>query len=254
MIFITGDTHANFSKFKTAAFPEQKEMTKDDYVIICGDFGGIWYDNEEERYWLDWLNDKPFTTLFVCGNHENFDRLYSDEFDIVDFCGGKAHKIRESIYHLMRGEVFDLQGKKFFAFGGASSHDIDDGILNFEEYSSRKELISDYNKRTKAGEMLRINHLSWWKEEMPSEEEFQNGVENLKRVNYTVDYVVSHCAPQVIASTYSKGMYKSDSLTSYFNLVAESLDFNCWFFGHYHDNKKFFGKYVMLYEQIVRVV
>ena len=41
MIYITGDCHSNFERFIPRNFPEQKEMTKDDYVIICGDFGGV---------------------------------------------------------------------------------------------------------------------------------------------------------------------------------------------------------------------
>lgn len=80
MIYITGDCHREFGRFSTKNFPEQKEMTKDDFVIICGDFGGIWdkdKESKEEKYYLDWLAGKPFTTLFVDGNHENFDRLYS---------------------------------------------------------------------------------------------------------------------------------------------------------------------------------
>ena len=56
MIYITGDCHADFTRFSTDAFPEQKDMTKDDFVIICGDFGGIWADSRSERYWLDWLS------------------------------------------------------------------------------------------------------------------------------------------------------------------------------------------------------
>lgn len=41
MIHITGDTHADFSRFLIEKFLIQTEMTKDDYVIICGDFGGV---------------------------------------------------------------------------------------------------------------------------------------------------------------------------------------------------------------------
>ena len=131
-VYVTGDCHADFGKFSVRRFPEQKELTRDDFVIVCGDFG-IWHDDPEERYQLKWLSEKPFTLLFADGNHENFDRLKS-EFPIVDFHGGKAHKIRDNIYHLMRGYVFNLCGKKFFVFGGASSHDIQDGILNPEDY------------------------------------------------------------------------------------------------------------------------
>lgn len=74
MIYITGDCHGNFERFNPSIFPEQNEMTKKDYVIICGDFGGVWHRDEEskdETMVLDWLDSRPFTTLFVCGNHEN---------------------------------------------------------------------------------------------------------------------------------------------------------------------------------------
>lgn len=70
MIYVTGDCHGGFQRFGMKYFPQQKELDRDDYMIICGDFGGIWEDTPQERYWLDWLEGKPFTTLFVDGNHE----------------------------------------------------------------------------------------------------------------------------------------------------------------------------------------
>lgn len=74
-VFITGDCHANVSRFSKDCFYEQKDFNgkKDEnFVIICGDFGLVWwrdYESKSEKYWLDWLEDKPFTTLFVDGNH-----------------------------------------------------------------------------------------------------------------------------------------------------------------------------------------
>ena len=253
MIYITGDCHANWKRFSRKRFPQQRELTRDDFVIVCGDFG-LWHDNKSERWWLKWMEEKNFTILFVDGNHENFDRLYGDEFEVVDFHGGKAHKIRENVYHLMRGYVFDLCGKKFFAFGGASSHDIRDGILDRMDFQSDRELVSEYNRRTQRGEMLRINHISWWKEEMPSHEEMEFGLQILKECGNKVDFIVSHCCPQEIASIFSHGAYKPDQLTSYFNVVANTVDFSKWFFGHYHNNTSVLSKFVMLYEKIVRVV
>ena len=73
MVYITGDTHGDFHRFSTSKFPAQKEMSRDDFVIVCGDFGGIWNGGTNEAYWLTWLSEKPFTLLFVDGNHENFD-------------------------------------------------------------------------------------------------------------------------------------------------------------------------------------
>ena len=109
MIYITGDTHCDFSRFGTEEFPIQEELTKEDYVIICGDFGGVWTFEEEsqrEKQMLDWLNDKKFTTLFVDGNHENYTRLYN--YPVEKWNGGKIHKIRDSVLHLMRGEIFNI--------------------------------------------------------------------------------------------------------------------------------------------------
>ena len=70
MIYITGDTHIpiDIKKLNTKNFSEQKTLTKEDYVIICGDFGGVWNGKNEEKYWLNWLKNKNFTTLFIDGN------------------------------------------------------------------------------------------------------------------------------------------------------------------------------------------
>ena len=113
MVFVTGDTHGDWiNRLNVDSFPEQKEMTKDDYVIICGDFGGVWNFEEESSYEkqvLDWLEQRNFTTLFVDGNHENFTRLYN--YSVEAWHGGKVHRIRNSVIHLMRGEIFDIDGK-----------------------------------------------------------------------------------------------------------------------------------------------
>ena len=94
MIYITGDTHCNFERLSEEKFLVQTDMTKDDYVIICGDFGGVWTFEEEssrEKEMLDWLDSRNFTTLFVDGNHENYTRLYN--YLVEDWNGRTVHKI-----------------------------------------------------------------------------------------------------------------------------------------------------------------
>lgn len=254
MIYVTGDIHGDPSRLSTDNFSEQKEMTKDDFVIICGDFGLVWDyqgQSKEEKYWLNWLDNKPFTTLFVSGNHENFDRLY--QYPIVDFHGGKAQKISESVYHLMRGNIFELCEKKIFTFGGASSHDIQDGILDpndFVDYDDFRKTWKDWWKR---GKMFRIKGMSWWERELPTQEEMDFGLKTLAEHNDEVDFIISHCAPQQVASLISRGEYKPDILTAYFAAIAEDTKFTKWFFGHYHDNRQIMGKFIMLYEQIIRI-
>lgn len=246
MVFVTGDCHGDFLRFSTKAFAEQKEMTKNDIVIICGDFGGIWNwkgEDSYEKHNLDWLNDKPFTTVFVDGNHENYDRLNND-YPIIEFQGGKAHKIRNSVFHLLRGEIFYFDKKSFFTFGGARSHDIDDGILDRENFLTENDLKKTVSLWLKQDKLFRINHRTWWSEELPSQEEMDNGLQNLEKLNYKVDYVISHCSP--IERFWSDADYKPDILVKYFEDLICKLEFKCWFFGHYHDNRKFFSKYCLL--------
>ena len=103
MIYVTGDCHADFTRFNTKIFPEQYEMTKDDYVIICGDFGGVWNrfeENKHEKHWMDWLEDRPFTTLFCEGNHENFDRLYS--YPVEKWNGGTNSTMKVNMEKIYR--------------------------------------------------------------------------------------------------------------------------------------------------------
>ena len=244
MIYITGDTHSDFSRFTEENFPIQSEMTEDDYIIICGDFGGVWTFEEEsrrEKEALDWLNNKNFTTLFVDGNHENYTRLYN--YPIEEWKGGKVHKIRDSVLHLMRGEIFDVDNKKIFAFGGARSHDIQDGILNLDE----EEKIYEYRKR---GAYFRIRDFSWWDLELPTSEEMTNGIKKLEQVNYKVDYIISHCCPTSIQALINP-TYKRDVLTDYLQQILEKCTFKRWYFGHYHDYKQINSQFTLLYEDIV---
>lgn len=244
MIYITGDTHSDFSRFTEENFPIQSEMIKDDYVIICGDFGGVWTFEEEslrEKEALDWLNNKNFTTLFVDGNHENYTRLYN--YPIEEWKGGKVHKIRDSVLHLMRGEIFDIDNKKIFAFGGAKSHDIQNGILNLDE----EEKIYEYRKR---GAYFRIRDFSWWDLELPTNQEMENGINNLEKINYKVDYIISHCCPTSIQALINP-TYKRDILTDYLQQISEKCTFKRWYFGHYHEYRQVNTQYVLLYEDIV---
>lgn len=249
-IFVTGDCHRQFSKLNKKNFAIQSELDKNDYVIICGDFGGIWEregESKEEKWWLNWLNERLFTTLFIDGNHENFERL--QEYPVEEWHGGKIHRIRPSLVHLMRGQVFDIAGKKIFTFGGASSHDIQDGILelddlNYKEKKKQMDLI---------GANYRINHLSWWKEEMPSREEMDEGLLNLKKYDNSVDYIITHCCPSSIQEKFGNELWKVDSLTDYFEKIRKDCKFQKWYFGHYHEDRNMSEREILLYHQVVEI-
>lgn len=253
-VYVTGDCHGDWFKLRNPSVFTRAKIKKGDYIIVCGDFG-IWHDNNgRESAKLDILSKLDYTILFVSGNHENFDRLYSDEFEIVDFHGGKAQKIRENIYHLMRGNVYEIEGKKFFAFGGASSHDIQDGIINPADYDTYEEFKEVCDKWYDERKMFRIKGLSWWERELPTDEEMEYGKKVLAEHNNEVDFVISHCLPQQAAAIFSSGGYKHDKLTNYFDEIVEENKFTKWYCGHYHTDWTIMGKFVLLYDCFERVV
>lgn len=252
-VWITGDCHGDFTRFTSDSFYEQKEMENQDenFIIICGDFGGIWdYTGESprEKWWLKWLEDKPFTTLFVDGNHSNFDRLYS--YPVKEWNDGLVHEIRPHVLHLMRGQVFTIEDKKFFTFGGASSHDIQDGIVDGDDEDWRDQCRA-LEHRGKY--MYRIKGKSWWPQELPTEEEMQTGWDNLKKHGNKVDFIVTHSPAASHIVLLGQGFYKQDRLTKYLEEIRQTVDYKRFFMGHMHEDMAINDKDILLYDQIIRI-
>ena len=117
MIYITGDTHGELNSFLKRL--DKYELTSDDTVIVCGDFGFVWGDPYHNAM-LKELSGKDFTICFVDGNHENFEFLNMHPVE-ENWNGGRIHRIERNVIHLMRGQIYDIDGKSFFAFGGKKS-------------------------------------------------------------------------------------------------------------------------------------
>lgn len=229
MIFITGDTHIpnDIEKLNELSFPEYKKLTKKDYVIITGDFGGVWNNSKQELYWRECLDNKSWTTLFLDGNHENFDLLY--QFPVEDKFGGKVHKINDSIYHLIRGQVFNINNLKFFTMGGATSTDRQN----------------------------RIKNISWWEEEIPNQIEMREGLSNLEKHNNEVDYIITHtCSSstlQDITEIYGFQPKPEDAVNKYLQIIEEKVKFRKWYFGHFHEDIEIDEKHTLLFEKIIKI-
>lgn len=212
MIYITGDTHGAFDihKINPDEFVAGRSLTRDDYVIICGDFGCLWDGGKSDAFWMNWLETLPWNTLFIDGNHENFDVL--NAYPVEEWKGGKVHKIRDNVRHLMRGQVFDLDGEKILTVGGAFSHDTD----------------------------FRSQGKNWWKEEMLTEEEASETLENLEKADWKVDYIITHDVydSHPLASKYPCTMeaYDPDQvhIQHFLEQIRQKTDYRKWFHGHYH--------------------
>ena len=172
------------------------------------------------------------------------------QFPVETWHGGKVQPIRPHVLYLMRGQVFELAGQTFFTMGGAASHDIEDGIISLDDPNfERKYRILKRKERAR----FRIDHMSWWKEELPSEAEYAEARRSLDAHGWAVDYVLTHCAPTSIALQFSRHN-AADRLTDFLQEVKDRAQYHYWLFGHHHLNQAIDQKHIVLWEQIVQIL
>lgn len=223
MIFATGDMHGDIDLFSQKKF---RQLHEGDTLLVCGDFGFIWKGDSRERKKLDKLAKKKYNICFVDGTHENFSLL--DRYPVIDFAGGKAHKIRDNVFHLMRGYVFEIEGEKIFAMGGGESPDID----------------------------MRAEDNSWSADETPNREEMREGARNLERCKFKVDYIVTHEPAQKIKTFLTlkdNEPPKLSALNAYFQELSSNCEFTRWFFGSLHEDKFVSPSQIALFQNLVNV-
>ena len=225
MIYVTGDTHGLEDFHKLHLFAgRHHELTLNDFVIIAGDFGAVW-ENGTLAADLKPYTELPFTVLFVDGNHENFDLLST--FPVEEWHGGKVHRIKPNIIHLMRGQVYEIEGKSVFTFGGATSID----------------------------RAYRTEGRSWWRQELPTYGELDEGLANLKRYGNKVDYIITHtCGQRALAYPRMRmiaGVKVNCPETHLLSNFEDLIEFKHWYFGHFHTDAKLSYKYTVLYQEVV---
>ena len=155
MIYLTGDLHGDFERFRSK---EMKKLKKGDTLIVCGDFGFVWDGSKKEQSILKKLGKSKYQILFIEGTHDNLDLL--SQYPQEEWNGGKVRRISGSLLKLERGEVFELEGKRFFAFGGGESPEME----------------------------LRAADGTWWQQELPSVEEVCRGARRIAVMENIVDH------------------------------------------------------------------
>lgn len=225
MIFVTGDIHGAYDieKLSYENWPESRLLTRDDYLIILGDFGlpFLTSDTTDEKLTssdiisarknylicIKWLSQCPYTILWVDGNHDNHPYWYQQE--VKQWHGGEVnfHPLADNVIHLKRGEYYEIDGNTFWCMGGASSVDRNH----------------------------RIDGFTWWKEELPSISEMNHGMDVLYSHNNRVDYILTHTMPSsLVVPLFKYSFNQNDPLEKYFDEVFKTVDFQYWLCGHFH--------------------
>ena len=221
MVYITGDLHGDYTRFSS---PAMRRVRKGDTLIVCGDFGFIWDGSPKEKKLLKKLGKLPFSVLFLDGRHENFDLL--KEYPVTEWNGGQAQIVEGGLVHLLRGQIYELEGHSYFTFGGGESADHD----------------------------LRADTGSWWEEEMPSVEEMTGGLKRLEEHGNQVDYILTH-EPSGRARGYLAGRAgRLDGVNCYLNQIEDAVTFKKWYFGCLHLDKVMSRQHTAVFRDVLPVV
>ncbi|MCQ2794006.1 MAG: metallophosphoesterase [Bacilli bacterium] len=219
MIYITGDTHGNIDFGKLEKLREKK-LTYKDILIILGDCGICWSSTDLTKK-LELYRSLHCTIIFLDGNHENFDMLES--LPIVECYGALMHKVDQHIYHVIRGEIMEINKIKFLCIGGAHSIDI----------------------------MWRVPGISWWPRENIDIRDINNAKKNLRKFNNEVDFVLTHCVDSPTVTKILK--FESDSSTDQLKFIDKIVKYKYWLFGHYHFDFWLNKKKLCMYQEICKI-
>lgn len=234
-IFICGDTHGTRDVKKIVNLCKNKQLSYDDYIIICGDAGIVWGEELTTEH-IKFYENLSTNILFIDGNHEDFNKL--KDFPLEKWNGGWINRISEHIRFLKRGQVFNIDGNTFLAMGGADSHD----------------------------KGFREENVSWWSDETISLLDIATAVENLRKTNFKVDYILSHTPcnifAQEIVSTftqcgeqfppYLEWKLNCNESGKLLDEIAKQTNFKQWFCGHWHIDEVV-DKYTVLYNRIYEI-
>ena len=223
MVYVTGDVHGDLDRFNSGA---ARKLGQGDTLIVCGDFGFIWNGGKDEAKILKKLSEKKYNICFIDGTHENFKLL--DACEISEWNGGKVHYLGGNLYHLMRGQVFTIEGKTFFTMGGGESPDID----------------------------LRIANNTWFKEESPSQQELLEGADNIEKHGNKVDFIITHePSARVKDFLQLKTINKNrlSLLNTYLEELGNSCEYKRWYFGSMHLDKNISSSQVAVFNKILEV-
>ena len=217
MIYFTGDMHGDKSRFGAWKL---RWLGKNDALVVCGDFGFLWDGSDAERRTLEWIGSRKYDVLFLEGTHDNLDLL--DQYPVEEWNGGLTHHICGNLRHLIRGNIFSIQGKKLLALGGGESRDA-----SFRQ----------------SGE-------NWWPREIPEFAEVEEWCRRVDEHGCRVDYVASHQAPTSVDSCVTGTVCEATALTAFMDRFQQDCEFQRWFFGAYHQNRFVPTKYQGLFDRV----
>lgn len=223
MIYITGDMHGDVERLYDKEF---RKLKKGDILIVCGDFGYIFDGSKLEKQVVNFFAKRKFVTAFVEGTHDNIAKINRCRETV--WKGGRVHRIKGNLLHLMRGQIFDIDGNTFFTFGGGESTDKD----------------------------MRITNNLWWREEEATPIEMADGARVLDEAGCKVDYIITHEPPAKVKSAMLLRRGDNDSvnkLNGYLEEIGKSCVYKHWYFGSLHEDRVITEHHTCVFKKLIAV-
>ena len=261
MIFCTGDVHGKvIERFSFKQHPELRQLQLNDIMFQLGDFGQPFGPNtyKEAKHTFRFLNDKPWITIIIGGNHDDYD--YWESCPQVKLFGGIARQAQfndelYSVFFIDHTTTFNIENNHILCIPKAQSHDIWN-LLDPEHPNFKTE------KRhlRKAHLWFRVKHESWWPQELMNIEENINFMEQHEHEHF--DLVLSHDAPSSITQWFKRpgdiARLKPTEGERYLEVLRKTLDFDSWIHGHFHFdgvwNETYDDRLCCLYKEIIQFV
>ena len=221
MVYVTGDMHGAENRLYDKQW---RKLKAGDVLIVCGDFGYIWDGGKREEEYIKYLGSRKFTVCFVDGTHENFDKINACRETY--WKGGMVHRIHGNLLHLMRGQIFNIDGVSIFTFGGGESTDKD----------------------------IRAEQGLYWKEELPTPREMAEGAAKLDKVGCEVDYIITHEPPKRVKSAMllrGGEVDRLNKLNGYFEEIEAGCNFKKWYFGSMHEDRAVTPIHTCVFNKII---
>ena len=227
MFYITGDVHRDFKRIEE--FTKKYYTSLNDYLIILGDVGLNYYEDESDIKLKEKVSRLPINLLCVKGNHEESPENIKS-YEIKKMFSGDVYIEKEypNLIFLKDGEIYNINNNKVLVIGGA------------------------YSIRHDVPKFLKIG-FKYFDSEQPSDE-VKNKILTLIEKDNNIDIILSHTCPykyQPVEAFYiTVDQDKIDKTTERFlDKIEEKINYKKWYCGHFHINKTI-DKMIFLFDDI----
>ena len=225
MIYITGDMHGDINQMRQIM--NKINCKLNNTLIVLGDFGANYYFDKKDNVFKNAISEYNINIFVIRGNHDgNPAQIKNIEQKEKYNNIGYIEQEYPNIFYAINGNVYNIEENQFLVLGGAYSVD------------KFYRLSMGYK---------------WFSDEQMNNSEKEKFLQNYPQ---KVDVILSHTCPysNIPYHLFLKNIDQStvdNSMEYFLQEVKEKIEYNNWFFGHFHANEEIEENMYMLYDGVI---